>query len=83
VTDDNTGRVTTSEAGEMLGLAGPDSARKALWRMGIRPVARNPGRGGESLYERAEIEAGIAARHRPETHTSPDPRSKREEMKRS
>jgi hypothetical protein len=48
--------ISTSEAAEILGLKDRHSARRALHRLGLRPVARQPGRSGENLYDRAEVE---------------------------
>jgi hypothetical protein len=55
--------VSTSEAATLLGVSSAASARKALERMGVAPIARRPGRGGESLYDAAQIR--LAMRQRP------------------
>jgi hypothetical protein len=54
--------VTTSEAARMLGLANAHGARRALHRLDVHPVARQPGRSGESLYDADEIRTAMAKR---------------------
>lgn len=44
----------------MMGLATGAAARDKLRRLGHAPVARRPGRGGENLYRRADVEHAIA-----------------------
>jgi hypothetical protein len=46
----------------MLGLGSLQSAARALHRMGVRPVAREPGRSGMNLYDAEQIKAAIASR---------------------
>jgi hypothetical protein len=45
-----------------LGLTSIRSASRALHRLGIRPVSREPGRLGMNEYDAAEVTAAIAAR---------------------
>lgn len=52
--------ITASEAAPLLGVASGRVARQTLARWGVAPVGRGPGRGGESLYNRAEVEHAIA-----------------------
>ncbi|MFC8723787.1 hypothetical protein [Streptomyces bacillaris] len=49
---------TTSQVAEYLGYTGKSatgSARRQLSRWGVTPVRREPGRGGESLYEAEKV----------------------------
>lgn len=46
----------------MLNLKTVRSASRALHRMGLRPVAGEPGRSGQNLYDADEVRAAIAAR---------------------
>lgn len=52
--------ITATEAAPLLGVASGRVARQTLARRGIRPVGRAPGRGGESLYRRADVEYTVA-----------------------
>ncbi len=59
---------TTIEAAALLGLRHPDPvilrgmARRALSRMGVRPLYRQPGKGGESVWDADQIRAAVQAR---------------------
>ncbi len=55
--------ITATEAAALLGVASGPVARRTLDRWKVRPVGRAPGRGGESLYDRAAVEHALA--HRP------------------
>lgn len=46
---------TTTHAAEFLGLASPDAARVQLRRWGIQAVSRQPGAGGENLFDAGEV----------------------------
>ena len=48
--------VSSSEAAPLLGVATGEAARDKLRRHGAQPVSRRPGRGGENLYRRSDIE---------------------------
>lgn len=50
-------RITLTEAAELLGFENPRSARRALDRAEVKAVARMPGKGGENVYLRADVEA--------------------------
>ncbi|MEU1071956.1 MULTISPECIES: hypothetical protein [unclassified Streptomyces] len=57
---------TITEVAEHLGYTGEPataagSARKALHRWGVKPIGRQPGRSGLSLYDAAEVQAAIDA----------------------
>lgn len=54
--------ITATEAAALMGVSSGPSARRTLTRWGVRPVGRAPGRGGESLYDRGEVERAIANR---------------------
>ncbi len=51
---------TTAEAAEYLGASSAGSGRKTLSRLGVAPLSREPGRGGQNLYDAAEIRAAKA-----------------------
>ena len=51
---------TTAEAADYLGASSEGSGRKTLSRLGVAPVSREPGRGGQNLYDAAEIRAAKA-----------------------
>jgi hypothetical protein len=55
---------TTEEVRVRLGAASIRSASRTLHRLGINPVAREPGRSGQNLYDVAEVEAALANRPR-------------------
>ena len=52
---------TTVEVATHLGVA-PESVRNTLSRLGVKAVARQPGRSGLNLYDAAEVRAAAAAR---------------------
>jgi hypothetical protein len=55
--------LTTAEVASLLGYTGDaagGSARKAMRRLGIQPKNRQAGRGGQNLYNAAEVSAAIA-----------------------
>jgi hypothetical protein len=52
---------TPEQAAAHLGVAA-DSVRKALHRLGVRPVARQPGRSGRNLYDPEQVRSAAAAR---------------------
>jgi hypothetical protein len=54
--------ITTTEAAGLLGLATPDSARRALSRMGITPLHRQAGKAGESVWDANRIREAIRQR---------------------
>ncbi len=49
--------ITLAEAARLLGVPKPASARRALDRAGIKAIGREPGRSGQSLYDREEVES--------------------------
>ena len=51
---------TTAEAAEYLGASSAGSGRKTLSRLGVVPLSREPGRGGQNLYQAAEVRAAKA-----------------------
>lgn len=51
---------TTAEAAEFLGASSAGSGRKTLSRLGVAPVSREPGRGGQNLYDAARVRAAKA-----------------------
>jgi hypothetical protein len=51
---------TTVEAAEYLGASSAGSGRKTLSRLGLAPVSRQPGRGGQNLYDATEVRAAKA-----------------------
>jgi hypothetical protein len=55
-------KLNTETVRVMLDLGSLQSAARALHRMGIRPVAREPGRSGMNLYDAEEIRKAIANR---------------------
>ncbi|MFF6984248.1 hypothetical protein ACFZAV_42800 [Streptomyces sp. NPDC008343] len=54
--------MTLAEVTEYIGATSTGSARKTLSRWGIAATGREPGRGGASLYDRAEIREAKAGR---------------------
>jgi hypothetical protein len=56
-----TGLWTPEQAAAHLGVAA-GSVRKALHRLGVRPVARQPGRSGRNLYDPEQVRAAAASR---------------------
>lgn len=60
--------VTTLEAAPLLGLQHPDSAvlramvRRALGRMGVTPLHRQAGKGGESVWDVQRIRDALNRR---------------------
>lgn len=54
--------ITSTQAAEVLGVANGDVARYTLARWGVKPVARQIGRGGENLYLLTEVRRALAAR---------------------
>lgn len=59
---------------DYTGASATGSARKTLSRLGVTAVARQPGRGGKSLYRRADVEAAHAARPGQGVGGGPKPR---------
>lgn len=53
---------TITEAAAYLRAASTGSARRTLSRWGVTAVGRQPGRGGESLYDADQVRAAKAAR---------------------
>lgn len=53
----NTDRVRAELAAKTIRSAG-----RIILRMGLKPVAREPGRSGQNLYNPGEVTAAIAAR---------------------
>jgi hypothetical protein len=51
---------TTAEAAEYLGASSAGSGRKTLSRLGVEPVSREPGRGGQNLYDASKVRAAKA-----------------------
>lgn len=45
---------TTAQCAEHFGVE-VGSAYSTLYRLGIRPVARQPGRGGQNLYDAEQV----------------------------
>lgn len=57
---------TTEDVGEFLGYPGPTekrirSAASWLYRAGIAPVGRQPGRSGQNLYDADTVQSAKAA----------------------
>jgi hypothetical protein len=52
---------TTDDVAAHLGIAST-GVRKELHRLGIRPVARQPGRSGQNLYDPDEVKQAASAR---------------------
>ena len=48
---------TTAEAAGYLGATSAGSGRKTLSRLGVAPVSREPGRGGQNLFDAAKVRA--------------------------
>lgn len=53
---------TIDQVTAYLGAASTGSARRTLSRWGVQAVARQPGRGGQSLYDPVEVRRAHAAR---------------------
>jgi hypothetical protein len=53
---------TTAEVAEYLRLGSAAAARAQLARWGIRPVARQPGRAGQNLYNPEDVHGADTAR---------------------
>ncbi len=53
---------TLAEVATYIGASSTDSARRTLSRWKVRAVGREPGRGGASLYDPAEVRAAKEAR---------------------
>jgi hypothetical protein len=53
---------TLTQAAAHIGAGSPASARVSLRRWGVKPTGREPGRGGESLYDAHAVRAAKAAR---------------------
>lgn len=51
---------TTAEAAKYLGASSAGSGRKTLSRLEVAPVSREPGRGGQNLYDAAKVRAAKA-----------------------
>jgi hypothetical protein len=51
---------TTAEAAAYLGATSTGSGRKTLFRLGVFPVSREPGRGGQNLYDAGQVRAARA-----------------------
>lgn len=60
--DEQPERWTTSQIAERYNASSNRSIAVALSRLGIRPVAREPGRSGQNLYDAAQVRAAMAAR---------------------
>jgi len=73
MTDDSRELWTIDEVAAYLGYSGKSatgSARSTMSRLGVEAVSRQPGRGGKSLYDAAQVRAAQAARPRPGAHGS-------------
>ncbi|MCI2422506.1 hypothetical protein MOQ72_34270 [Saccharopolyspora sp. K220] len=53
---------TSTQVAAHLGLKDHDSAGRTLRAWGVHPVARQPGRGGQNLYDAAVVRAAKTAR---------------------
>jgi hypothetical protein len=51
---------TTVRAAQYLGASSAGSGRKTLSRLGLTPVSREPGRGGQNLFDADEVRAAKA-----------------------
>jgi hypothetical protein len=51
---------TTTQAAEYLGASTTGSVRKTLSRLRVAPVSREPGRGGQNLYDAGLVRAAKA-----------------------
>lgn len=51
---------TTAQAAGYLGASSAGSGRKTLSRLGVTPISREPGRGGQNLYDAAKVRAAKA-----------------------
>ncbi|MGW4802978.1 hypothetical protein [Kitasatospora sp. NPDC004272] len=56
---------TLQQATDHMRAANPNTAQRALARLGVQAVGRAPGRGGQSLYAPAEVMWAHATRPRP------------------
>jgi len=54
-------QLTTTQAAELAGVK-PTGVHRLLHRVGVRPVGREPGRGGQNLYDAAQVRAAVQAR---------------------
>lgn len=54
---------TVDDVAEFAGIT-PRSADTELRRHDVRPVGRQPGRGGKNLYDAAEVRAALTGRTR-------------------
>lgn len=52
----------TERVRQELGAKTIRSASRTLHRLGLKPVAREPGRSGQNLYDANAVRAAIAAR---------------------
>lgn len=48
---------TTMQVAEFFGATSEGSISRTLHRLGVRPVAREPGRTGQNLYDADEVRA--------------------------
>ncbi len=53
--------LTTTQAAELAGVKS-SGVHRLLARAGVRPVGREPGRGGQNLYDAAQVEVAVQAR---------------------
>ena len=53
---------TLQQAADHMGAASTNTAQRALKRLGIEPVGRAAGRGGQNLYQVAEVMYAHATR---------------------
>ncbi len=56
--------LNTEQLRQELGAKTIRSAMRIILRLGLKPVAREPGRSGMNLYDAAEARAAIANRKR-------------------
>jgi len=54
-------QITTTQAAELAGVK-VAGVHRLLARAGIRPVGREPGRGGQNLYDAAQVREALQAR---------------------
>lgn len=59
---DNDHLWTTSDVADHLGASSIQSAAKTLSRWGIKPISREPGRGGQNLYDPEQIKTASSVR---------------------
>ncbi|OPC84259.1 hypothetical protein B4N89_27985 [Embleya scabrispora] len=66
---------TLAQAAAHIRAGNPDSARVTLRRWGVKPVGRQPGRGGQNLYNAQAVRDAKANRPgqgaRTDLHTTP------------